>query len=280
MQTIDQQVLTGERALFKSRDLRVVDSVFQDGESPLKESRDIQTEGCIFRWKYPFWYCTNVVAKNCQLLEMARSGMWYDESIAFEDCTVEAPKGFRRCKDVRLTRTSLVNAQETLWTCDGVVLEDVVARGDYLGKDSRNVQARNFQLVGNYCFDGGASIEIRDSRLLSKDSFWNCQDVTVRDSYIVGEYIGWNSRNLVFENCTIESLQGFCYIDGLVLRNCRLINTNLAFEYCKNIDVEVTTAIDSVKNPLGGTIRAASIGEVIWDDPEVDPAMTRIITTA
>ena len=32
--TIKQQFLTGERALFMSRDLRVVDCTFADGESP------------------------------------------------------------------------------------------------------------------------------------------------------------------------------------------------------------------------------------------------------
>lgn len=34
---VKQQLLTGERALFASKDLRIEDSIFDDGESPLKE---------------------------------------------------------------------------------------------------------------------------------------------------------------------------------------------------------------------------------------------------
>ena len=39
---IQQEYLTGERALFMSKDLAIYDSVFTDGESPLKESENIE----------------------------------------------------------------------------------------------------------------------------------------------------------------------------------------------------------------------------------------------
>ena len=38
---VKQQLLTGERALFASKDLHIEDSIFDDGESPLKESSNI-----------------------------------------------------------------------------------------------------------------------------------------------------------------------------------------------------------------------------------------------
>ena len=41
-----QKVFTGERALFSSRDLSVRDCTFEDGESPLKESKNISAVGC------------------------------------------------------------------------------------------------------------------------------------------------------------------------------------------------------------------------------------------
>ena len=47
---IQSQLLTGERALFMSRDLKVVDCTFADGESPLKESHNIELEGSMFKW--------------------------------------------------------------------------------------------------------------------------------------------------------------------------------------------------------------------------------------
>ena len=39
---VKQQLLTGERALFASKDLHIEDSIFDDGESPLKESSNIE----------------------------------------------------------------------------------------------------------------------------------------------------------------------------------------------------------------------------------------------
>ena len=37
MELVKQAYLKGERALFKSHDLKVEDSIFADGESPLEE---------------------------------------------------------------------------------------------------------------------------------------------------------------------------------------------------------------------------------------------------
>ena len=38
---IRQQYLTGERPLFMGKDLKIYDTIFNNGESPLKESRNI-----------------------------------------------------------------------------------------------------------------------------------------------------------------------------------------------------------------------------------------------
>nr|WP_320049172.1 DUF3737 family protein [uncultured Desulfuromonas sp.] len=278
MKEIKQQVLTGERALFSASQLHVEDTIFEDGESALKESKDIDVERSIFKWKYPFWYSKNAHVHQSLMADTARAGIWYTDQINLSNTTIEAPKTFRRSTNIRLDRVDMPNASETLWMCDGVVLRDVSANGDYFAMNSSNISCHNFRLVGNYSFDGCKNVEIVGANMLSKDAFWNCDTVVVRDAFISGEYIGWNSRNLTFINCTIQSLQGFCYIDGLVLKNCRVLNTPLAFEYCRDIDVDVTTCIDSVKNPISGTIKAKGIGELIFDDPQIDPAKTTIVT--
>lgn len=275
MSCIEQKLLTGERALFQGHDLCIRHSTFADGESPLKESRNIELEECFFKWKYPLWYSKNVRMKNSVLLETARSGIWYTDDIHIEDSTIEAPKTFRRSQGITLQNVIMPHAQETLWNCEGIRLENVTAAGDYFGMNSAGIKAECFHLTGNYAFDGARDIEIHDARMLSKDAFWNCENVTVTDSVIVGEYIGWNSKNLKFVNCTIESLQGFCYVDNLVLQNCKLLNTTLAFEY-STVDVCCTTVIDSVKNPLGGKICAKGIGELILEKDKVDPGLTKI----
>ena len=273
---IRQQRLTGERALFGGQNLKIYDTIFADGESPLKESRDIELYGSMFQWKYPLWYAKNIYAKDCSWLEMGRAGVWYTEDITVEYSLIEAPKNFRRCRRVKLSHVDLPNAAETLWNCDGVDLEDVMAKGDYFAMNSRNIVIRNFRLAGNYSFDGAQNVEIHSARLLSKDAFWNSENVTVYDSYICGEYLGWNAKNLTLVNCTIESLQGMCYIDNLVMKNCRLLNTTLAFEY-STVDAQIVGGIESVLNPTAGTIQADHIGELTLEKDKVDVNKIRIV---
>ena len=275
MKEIRQEYLTGERALFNGENLKIYDTIFADGEAPLKESHDIELYGSMFKWKYPLWYCKNITAEDCTWFEMGRAGVWYTDNITVKNAVIEAPKNFRRCHGVTLQNVNFPNATETLWNCEDVIMEQVTARGDYFAMNSRNMKLRDFQLVGNYSFDGVKNMEIHNARLLSKDAFWNSENVTVYDSFISGEYLGWNARNLTLINCTVESLQGMCYIDNLVMKNCRLLNTTLAFEY-STVDAEINGKIDSVMNPLGGSIRADYIKELIIEKDKVDPDKTVI----
>lgn len=280
MKRINQRVLAGERSLFQACDAQVTDTVFADGESSLKESKNVDVQNSIFKWKYPFWYAASATVRDSLLEDGARAGIWYTDNIDISDTIINAPKTFRRSKNVTLNRVDMPNAAETLWMCDSVTMNNVSAKGEYFALNTSNIKAENFRLVGNYCFDGCKNVEMKNAKLLSKDAFWNCENVTVTDSFISGEYIGWNSRNLTFINCTIESLQGFCYIDGLTLINCRLLNTTLAFEYCRDINIDVTTTIDSIKNPYNGVINAPGINEIIFDDPLINPADTVIMPRA
>ena len=273
---LSREKFTGERALFGSRNLEIADSIFEDGESPLKESADIVLRGSAFKWKYPLWYCRNITTSHCHWFEMARAGVWYSKNIAVEDAIIEAPKNFRRCDGLTLRRVHLPNAAETLWHCRNVELEDVQAKGDYFAMNAESLRISHLSLLGNYSFDGVRNMDISDSGLLSKDAFWNSDGVTARNCYISGEYLGWNARNLTLIDCTIESLQGLCYIDNLVLRNCKLLNTTLAFEY-SSVEADICGGVDSVLNPSSGIIRADSIGELILQKDKVDPTKTQII---
>lgn len=273
---IKGQKFSGERSLFKSRDLTVTNSTFEYGESPLKESENIQIENSVFNWKYPLWYCKKITVKNSTLTPTARAGIWYTDDITLTNCDIQAPKTFRRAKNIVLENITLPNAQETLWTCKDVNMKNITARGDYIAMNCENMTVENFDLVGNYAFDGAKNITIKNSRLITKDAFWNSENVTVINSEIRGEYLGWNSKNLTLINCTLESLQGLCYIENLVLKNCKLVNTTLAFEY-SSVDAEIDGGVDSVFNPLSGRISADYIGELTLDSDKIDPDKTTII---
>lgn len=276
MEKITRGYYTGERPLFGEQNLVIEDTIFTDGESPLKESSDIELYGSMFKWKYPLWYSKNIYAKDCVWFETARAGVWYTDNITVENCQIEAPKNFRRCGGVTLRNVSFPNASETLWSCSRVTLSGVTAKGDYFAMNCADMDADGLTLYGNYSFDGVRNAIIRNSRLLSKDAFWNSENVTVYDSFISGEYLGWNAKNLTLVNCTIESLQGMCYIENLVMKNCKLINTTLAFEY-STVEADITGRIDSVLNPSGGRITADSIGELTIEKDKVDPEKTIIV---
>lgn len=276
MKEIIGEVLTEERALFKSSNLMIRDTIFEVGESPLKESHDYEVHNCMFKWFYPLWYGKNVLAKDCKFFVGARAAVWYTDDVVVENAMVEAPKTFRRCHNLTMKNVDFYNAEETLWHCDGVKLENVSARGDYFAMNTDNLYIDNLRLDGKYSFDGCKNLEIHNSNLISKDSFWNSENVTVYDSYIAAEYLGWNAKNLTFINCTIESEQGLCYVDNLVMKNCKFINTTLAFEY-SSVDVEITGKIDSIMNPTSGTITVDKIGTLIIQDDKVDASKTKII---
>lgn len=275
MKKITQQILTGERALYETHDAKITYCTFENGESPLKESNNLEVDNCLFKWKYPFWYTQHVKVTNSALFDMARAGIWYVEDFTMEDTVVEAPKNFRRVNGLVLKNVNLPNAAETLWQCKNVKLQNVTAKGDYFAMNSTDLEIENLTLTGNYSFDGGKNIVVRNSRLLSKDAFWNAENVTVYDSFISGEYLGWNSKNITLVNCTIESLQGMCYIQNLTMKNCRLVNTTLAFEYSEG-DVEIKGKVESVFNPKGGTIKADVIGELIMDERRIVIDQTKI----
>ncbi len=276
MKRIENQTLVGERALFASQDIVVLGSVFCDGESPLKESRNIEICSCRFEWKYPLWYCRGVRVTDCYLSPTARSGIWYTQGLSMSNCKIDAPKTFRRCQGLTLSNVELNSAQETLWNCIDVSLSSVYVRGDYFGMGTSSVVADGLRVEGNYIFDGGRDITVKNSRLISKDAFWNTENVTVIDSVIIGEYLGWNSKNLRLINCYIESDQGMCYIEDLVLDNCQVKDSPLSFEYSTVSASFKSLGNVSIKNPISGIITVEGSPELIMEEERVDISATEI----
>lgn len=279
VKVIKNQSFTGERALFMTHHAYLENVLFHDGESPLKESSDLELNKVTFQWKYPLWYVNNAVVNNSTLLETARSGIWYTHHLVMNNCDIEAPKTFRRASHIELNNCRLTDAKETFWKCRNIKLNHVKAKGDYLLMNSSDIEVDDLDLDGNYLFDGSKNIVIKNSNLLSKDSFWNTENVTVINCKIEGEYLGWNSKNLTFIDCEISSLQGLCYIEGLKLVNCKLLDTSLSFEYCKDIDATILDEVVSIKNPISGVIRCKKVKELIIDENTRDlEDRTQIIT--
>lgn len=277
MKVIEDKYFEGERILYGLKEAKLIDVTFGHGESPLKEAKDIEIKDSIFKWKYPLWYDENVRVENTTFETMSRSGIWYTNHIFIKNSSLQAPKLFRRCNDIELNYIHFSDAKETMWTCKNVKITNTDINGDYFGKDSENIYLENVNIIGNYAFDGAKNVEVHNCQFISKDAFWNCENVTIYDSVIDGEYLAWNSKHVKFINCKIESNQGLNYIDDLVLNNCKLSHTDLAFEYVSNIDAKLIGSIMSIKNPISGKIKVPTIGKLIMDSTKIDPKKTKII---
>lgn len=264
-----------ERALFALKDATLERCIFTQGESPLKHGKNLELKQCHFEWKYPLWYTINIDIDHSSFADTARSGFWYVDTLHMADSTMAAPKGFRRSRHVRFDHVSFQHAQETLWTCSDIVLNDCQINGEYFAKDSDHIRISNCKIAGNYAFDGASDIEITDSTILAKDCFWNCKNVKVKNSVIIGEYLAWNTENIVFENCVIRSLQGLNYTDQLVMRNCTMLDSRDVFEY-STLDADIHGHIDSILNPTSGYIDVDSVGEITLDQQYIDPEQVHI----
>ncbi|MDE6311100.1 MAG: DUF3737 family protein, partial [Muribaculaceae bacterium] len=262
METIKNQEFGGERPLFGSHDLRLEDCMIHTGESALKNCSNIEADKCRFEGKYPFWHVDGFKITDCLFTEGARAALWYSRNCTMENTLVEAPKMFRELKGIRLRNVRIPDAQETLWSCCDVDIENVeVEHADYLFMHTDNIRIRTWKQHGNYSFQYCRNVEIEDAEIHSKDAFWNTKDVTVRNSSLDGEYLGWYSENLHLINCHISGTQPLCYCKGLVLENCTFDkDADLAFEE-SDVQADVRGYVKSIKNPTSGRIEVGSVGE-------------------
>ncbi len=276
MKIIENKEFHEERALFFEKDIIIKSCTFDIGESPLKECENIIAEACKFNWRYPFWYSKNITVENCSFAQDSRAGIWYTDNIVMKSCNVYAPKSIRRVKSISIEDTCFQSGDETLWQCRDIKIKSCKMNGDYIFMNSENIEIDGLELNGKYSFDGAKNVVIRNSNIISKDAFWNSENITVYDSFISGEYLGWNAKNLTFINCTVESLQGFCYIDGLVMKNCKTKETTLAFEY-SSVDLDIDGGVESILNPRRGRIMLHEVNQLSLEENRINPKDIQII---
>lgn len=279
MTLIKDKEFGGERPLFASHDLQLENVTIHAGESALKECSDIVADNCRFEGKYPFWHVEGFKISNCLFTPGARAALWYSSNLEMTDTLVEAPKMFREMKHLRLRNVRIPDAQETFWSCFDIKLENVeVKNADYLFMHSADIEIKDYKQQGNYSFQYCRNVVIRNAQIDSKDAFWETDGVTVYDSTLNGEYLGWHSRNLRLVNCHIDGTQPLCYCENLIMENCTMgPGADLTFEE-SSLQADVKGHIVSVKNPTTGSIKAASIGEIIIDENIKQPADCRIST--
>jgi len=264
MTIITGQRFDQERALYNLTHGQVVDCVFAgpaDGESVLKEARDVTLTGCDFSLRYPLWHVEGFTLDRCAMDDKTRAAIWYAKDGTIRYSTLGGIKAVRECRNIHISHSTIVS-QEFGWKSSGVTLEDCDLTAEYVFFDSRDVKLDRVNMKGKYSFQYMENLEISDSYLDTKDAFWHSKNVTVRNSTVKGEYLAWFSEGLTLINCRIIGTQPLCYCKDLKLIDCTMEGADLAFEY-SDVEATVTGHIDSVKNPRSGTITADSVGEII-----------------
>lgn len=268
---VENQTLDMERALYGEQGIVVRNCSFDgpaDGESALKEGKDIEAEHCFFNLRYPFWHDRGLKITDSEMTELCRAALWYSDHVEITNCKLHGIKALRECSDVRIQNCDIISP-EFGWSVRGIHMEDTKAVSEYFMMRSENLTFKNVTFQGKYSFQYIRNATFENCTFDTKDAFWHGENVTVKDSVIKGEYLAWYSDGLTLINCKIIGTQPLCYCRNLKLIDCEMIDTDLAFEKSE-VEAVITTKVDSIKNPRSGRIEVKELGELIMDDPDAE----------
>ena len=269
MQKIKDMTFDAERAFYGSRGLSLENCRFDgpaDGESAMKESRDITANGGYFNLRYPFWHDDNVVIDSCELTPLCRAALWYTKNVDIKNTRLHGIKALRECADINIENCD-IESPEFGWFSKRISVSDTHAVGEYFMLRAEGLKIHNLKFSGKYSFQYVENAVVSDCDIDTKDAFWHCRNVTVTNCRVKGEYLAWYAEDLTFKDCVIIGTQPLCYCRGLKLINCRMEDTDLSFEK-SDVEATLTAPIVSIKNPHSGSISVPAVGEIIMDDPE------------
>lgn len=264
---IANKIFDEERALYNLKDTKVLNCTFAgpaDGESVLKEARNIIVDTCNFSLRYPLWHVDKYELINSKLDELTRAPIWYCKEGLIDNTEIFSVKALRECEST-IVKNSNIDSREFGWKCNNIKIYDSTINSEYIFFDSKDVEIDNLKFTGKYSFQYMENLTITNSNLDTKDAFWHSKNVTVKDSIVKGEYLAWFSDGLTLINCKIIGTQPLCYCKNLKLINCTMEDTDLSFEY-SDVEADIIGNVVSIKNPKSGSIIVDSVGEIIKED--------------
>ena len=261
------QTFDEERSLYNLCNTEVLNCKFEgpaDGESVLKECRNIHVRDCSFSLRYPLWHANKFQLTDCRMDDKTRAPLWYSNKGVISRSKINGIKCLRECKNIEISNCQ-INSPEFGWRCKDIIIKNSTIDSMYFLFEAKKVEINNLSMSGKYSFQYMKNLHINNSTLDTKDAFWHSKNVIVENSTVKGEYLGWFSENLTFINCKIIGTQPLCYCKNLKLINCTMENTDLCFEYSE-VQADINGHIVSVKNPKSGIIKADSVGKIITEN--------------
>lgn len=261
---IENQISDEERALYNLTDATVLNCTFAgpaDGESALKECRNIEVKGCKFSLRYPLWHAENFTVESCNMDTLTRAALWYCKDGKITDCTLNGIKALRESENIYLSGCA-IDSPEFGWLCKSVGLSSCTVKSEYFMFGCENLKLENVEMTGKYSFQYVENATVEGCSFDTKDAFWHSKNVTVKNSVLRGEYLGWYSDGLTLIDCKIIGTQPLCYCKNLTLVNCTTEGCDSAFEY-SDVNATIDGHIISIKNPKSGKIEVGSVDGII-----------------
>lgn len=259
------QTFDEERALYNLDGVEVINCRFDgiaDGESALKECKNVIVRDSFFNLRYSLWCVTNAELSHIEMTDNCRSPIWYSKNLKVTDSILNCVKVFRFCENVIIDNCK-IDSIEFAWNAKKVWMMNSTLKATYPFFNASDVKVDKCLMDSNYAFQQAKNCVIENSTIIAKDSLWDSENVTCINCTIKGDYVGWYSKNLKLINCKISSSQPLCYANNLQVIDCTMEDCDLAFEYSSIKKACINGSIKSIKNPLSGEIEVDEVKEII-----------------
>lgn len=263
---IHDRTYDDERALYGLANATLQNVSFDgpnDGESALKECRDVVIQASSFRLRYPLWHDNGIVLEDVTIADSSRAALWYSSKVLIAQSKLLGIKALRECENVAIRDTEIAS-EEFGWMCRDVSMQNGSLAGDYAFFHASNLRLENVRFSGKYSFQYVENLSIEGGTFNTKDAFWHAHNVTVRNATLKGEYLGWYSDGLTLVNCRIEGTQPLVHCTNLTLVDCQMIDCDLAFEG-SDVYATISGYVESIRDPKSGYIAVQNVGKIVHD---------------
>jgi len=123
----------------------------EDGESALKECRDIEVDRCSFALRYPLWHAYNYKIRNSIFLSTSRAPLWYCSNGELIGVSIKGVKAIRECSSINIVDSD-IDSDEVGWKSRDIKVINSKISSFYLFFDSKNIEIENIDFKGKYSF--------------------------------------------------------------------------------------------------------------------------------
>lgn len=233
----------------------------EDTGEPLIDCANVLVQNSIFAVERPLVGAVKTIISMCDFDQTTRGTLSDSNRIVVQHCVFEGADSLSACERVHL-HESEIYGYGLARDCKRLKLTSVIVEGVDAFLNCSNLAAWNLSVAGDGAFRHLENSLITGSIINGDDVLAYAKNVTLRDCVITGRRIGWMAQDLTFINCTIVGEAPLCRGREINVIDCRMLLADMAFEYSE-IEASINGHINSVINPLSGTILADTVGTVL-----------------